>query len=274
MPKPILPQPKGWFVYCYLRTNSNLPYYVGLGSRPDRMTAKHACKVPTDWTRIRVMRQGLTKAEAQHWEIFYIKRFGRRDLGTGCLINRKEGGECGGDLSPQVLARLSEATKRNPPPQPTPEQVAMRARKRLAGQAAKHGIPLEQYLAMNKSQREDAKAWCQANPTAPFSEFVSPTMAARLARTAAKRGVPEEIYAQMTPKERNALRMWLEMNPGKTGADYLAGVRRPRGVAPRIDKELVRELRHAGLGPVAIAQQLGCSPSTVSHICNGRKRAA
>jgi hypothetical protein len=274
MPKPILPQPKGWFVYCYLRTNSNLPYYVGLGSRPDRMTAKHACKVPTDWTRIRVMRQGLTKAEAQHWEIFYIKRFGRRDLGTGCLINRKEGGECGGDLSPQVLARLSEATKRNPPPQPTPEQVAMRARKRLAGQAAKHGIPLEQYLAMTKPQREAAKAWCRANPTASFSEFVAPTMAARLARTAAKRGVPVEVYAQMTSKERNALRMWLEVNSGKTGSDYLAGVRRRSGPKSKVDRGLIFSLRQGGMTHGEIAAQVGCTQSHVSNILSGARCAA
>lgn len=273
MPKPILPQPQGWFVYCYLRTSSNLPYYVGLGSRPDRMTAKHACKVPNDWTRIRVLRQGLTKAEAQHWEIFYIQRFGRRDLGTGCLVNRKDGGECGGNLSPQVLARLSEATKKNPPPQPNAEQVQKRAEKRMANQAAKYGIPIATYQAMDKKARETAKAWCRANPDRPFSEYVPRTMATRVAESAVVRGVPIDIYEQMSRKERNALRMWLEMNPGQTGADYLAGARRRSGPASQIDRERVFALRAAGRTHGEIAKAVGCGQSHVSNILNGKRCA-
>jgi len=274
MPKPILPQPKGWFVYCYLRTNSNLPYYVGLGSRPDRMTAKHACKVPNDWTRIRVLREGLTKAEAQQWEVFYIERYGRRDLGTGCLVNRKDGGECGGNLSPQVLARLSEATKNNPPPQPNAEQVKKRAEKRLANQAAKYGIPVAEYQAMDKPQREAAKAWCRANPDRPFSEYVPRTMATRVAESAEKWGAPAEAWSEMSYKERNALRMWLKLNPGGTVADYLAGVRKRSGPASSLDKQLLLSLRAEGLTLTAIANKLGCSPSHISRVCSGKRCAA
>jgi len=271
MPKPILPQPKGWFVYCYLRTNSNLPYYVGLGSRPDRMTAKHACKVPNDWTRIRVLREGLTKAEAQQWEVFYIERYGRRDLGTGCLVNRKDGGECGGNLSPQVLARLSEATKNNPPPQPNAEQLRKRAEKRMANQAAKYGIPIAAYQAMDKPQREAAKAWCRANPDRPFSEYVPRTMATRVAESAAARGVPLEVYAQMSIKERNALRMWLRNNPDRMGTDYLAGVRARMGPSSRVDRKQVFALRAVGLAHNEIAKAVGCGQSHISRILNGKR---
>lgn len=274
MPKPILPQPKGWFVYCYLRTNSNLPYYVGLGSRPDRMTARHSCKVPNDWTRIRVLRQGLTREEAQHWEIFYIQRFGRRDLGTGCLVNRKDGGECGGNLSPQVLARLSYAIKNNPPPQPNEEQLKKRAEKRMANQAAKYGIPIAAYQAMDKPQRETAKAWCRANPDRPFSEYAPRTMATRVAESAAVRGVPLEVYEQLSPKERNAMRMWMDINPGKSGADYLAGVRKRPGPRSRVDRARVLALRDVGLSNVEIAKQVGCTPPHVSRILNGVRCAA
>jgi len=274
MPKPILPQPRGWFVYCYLRTNSNRPYYIGLGSRPDRMTARHSCKVPNDWTRIRVLRQGLTREEAQQWEIFYIQRFGRKDLGTGCLMNRKDGGECGGNLSPQVLARLSEATKNNPPPQPNAQQIQKRAEKRMANQAAKYGIPIAVYRAMDKTQREDAKAWCRANPTLPFSDYVPRTMATRVAETAAARGVPLEVYEQMSFKERNALRMWLELNPGRTGADYLAGVRRRSGPPSCVDRPQVFALRAEGKTHEEIAKAVGCGQSHVSNILNGKRCAA
>lgn len=106
-----LPQPKGWFVYCYLRTASNLPYYIGLGSRPDRMTARHSCKVPRNWSRIRVMRQGLTREQAICWERLYIARYGRKDLGTGCLMNRTDGGDAT-KHGPEALEKIRQAALR------------------------------------------------------------------------------------------------------------------------------------------------------------------
>ena len=272
-----LPKPSGYFVYCYLRTDSNRPYYIGQGSRPDRMTARHKCKVPTDRSRIRVMRQGLAKEEADRWEIFYIERFGRKSDG-GCLVNHREGGHRGGndeETKAQISAKVIELhaqgvfDKLN-----APETAKRRAHSRAANKAAEFGIPENEYLAMNKSQREDAKAWCRANPTAPFSEFVASTMAARLARTAAKRGVPAKVYAQMTPKERNALRMWLELNPGKTGADYLAGVRGRSGLKSKIDKGLIFSLRQEGMKQGEIAARVGCAQSHVSKILGGTRCAA
>lgn len=266
MPKAILPQPKGWYVYCYLRTHSNRPYYIGVGSRPDRMTARHTCKVPRDWSRIRVMRQGLTRDEALRWEVFYIERYGRKDLGTGFLINRKEGGICGGKLSPETRARLSEHTKNNPPPQPNAEQLQKRATNRMAAVAARHGIPVEQYIAMSKYERDKAKEWCIANPSLPFSDYMPQTMETRQLRTAVARGIPEDIYMSMGKKERNTLRMWLINNPDKTGEDYLAGVRKPKGPSRRVDRDLVLALLGQGLTRVEVAERVGCTPPHVSRI--------
>jgi hypothetical protein len=272
-----LPKPSGYFVYCYLRTDSNRPYYIGQGSRPDRMTGKHACKIPTDRSRIRVLREGLTAEEADRWEIFYIERFGRKTDG-GCLVNHREGGRCGGNdeetkarISVKVIELHAQGVfdKLN-----EPETVKRRAFARAANKAAEFGIPEDAYLAMSKSEREVAKAWCRANPDRPFSEYVPKTMEARKARTAAVRGVSLDVYEQMTPRERNALRMWLELNPGRTGADYLAGVRKRSGLASRLDRHQVFALKAAGKSQTEIARKFGCGPSHISRILSGKRCAA
>jgi hypothetical protein len=241
------------------------------------MTAKHVCKIPTDRSRIRVMRQGLTKEGADRWEIFYIERYGRKADG-GCLVNHKEGGHRGGN-DDETKARIAEKVaehyanglyvKLN-----TPETAKRRAFARAANKAAEFGIPEDAYLAMSKSQREDAKGWRQENPDCPFSEYTPRTMQARVARTAQKRGVPPAVFESMTRKERNALRMWLEINPGRTGVDYLAGVRRPKGPSSRIDREQVFALKASGISQTEIAEVFGCGPSHISRILNGKRCVA
>ncbi len=85
---------EGAFVYCYLRSNTLTPYYVGIAIDPNRPISKsHSCAVPRDRARIRILRSGLTLEEAQDWEVFYIAHYGRKDLGTGILRNMTEGGE-------------------------------------------------------------------------------------------------------------------------------------------------------------------------------------
>jgi hypothetical protein len=86
---------KGAYVYCYLRENGS-PYYVGIASNARRPFERHSCKAPTKQRQLaRVLRAGLTWEEACNWEQFYIARYGRKDLGTGILLNQKDGGDQG-----------------------------------------------------------------------------------------------------------------------------------------------------------------------------------
>jgi len=83
---------KGCFVYCYLREDGS-PYYVGKATTQYRPFQEHAVGIPSQRERVRVMRSGLPEDEAFRWEIFYIARYGRKDLGTGILRNSTDGGE-------------------------------------------------------------------------------------------------------------------------------------------------------------------------------------
>lgn len=214
-----LPQPKGWFVYCYLRTASNRPYYVGLGSRSDRMTARHSCKVPRDRSRIRVMRQGLTREQAVHWERFYIARYGRKDTRTGYLVNRTEGGEGArhgikaleemkqAGLRPENIARLRTLNIGRKRPEHAIRAAAEGSRRRWDRYRADHGL-----LPPEKRQRLTKKQSREIN-------------------TAKRLKLCPCIWAAMTEKERNRLRMWTKAGVDRTGTGYL---RKKRGQGGRI----------------------------------------
>ena len=91
---------RGQYVYCYLRKNGS-PYYVGISGGSARPTQRHrtnrgGVQVPRDRSRIRVLRSGLSREKACEWEMFYIQHYGRKDIGTGILRNRTDGGDNGG----------------------------------------------------------------------------------------------------------------------------------------------------------------------------------
>lgn len=70
------------------------PYYIGKGSgnRAYKRTKK-CIKPPKDKSRIIFLKQNLTEEEAFKHEKYMIAVFGRKDLGTGILYNRTDGGD-------------------------------------------------------------------------------------------------------------------------------------------------------------------------------------
>jgi len=269
-----LPQPVGCYVYCYLRTSSNRPYYVGQGSRPDRMTAKHTCKVPADRSRIRIMREGLTKEQADNWEIFYIEHFGRKSDG-GCLVNRREGGHRGGndeDTKARISVKVATLHKQGVYANlNTPEAIERRVFERLANKAAEFGIPEEDYAAMTQSRRDQCKAWLNANPGKTYEDWL---VSGKSARAAAKYGLTQEEWESLDRKQKNCLKEWMIRWPGRDAHDWLAGERAKGGPKARIEKGQVLAMLSSGFSQAAVARQLGCHPSAVSRIFKGKRQAA
>ena len=87
--------PNRFYTYAYLREDRT-PYYVGkgIGKRIIKRFKKDI-KPPKDKTRIIFLKQNLTEEEAFKHEIYMIAVFGRKDLGTGILHNRTNGGDGG-----------------------------------------------------------------------------------------------------------------------------------------------------------------------------------
>jgi hypothetical protein len=85
--------PNGFYTYAYLREDRT-PYYIGKGcGRRICDNNGRPCKKPADVSRIIFLKQNLTEEEAFKHEIYMIAVFGRKDLGSGILHNKSDGGE-------------------------------------------------------------------------------------------------------------------------------------------------------------------------------------
>ena len=84
--------PSGFYVYVWL-SKSNIPFYIGKGhgNRAWQKTKGH--NPPKDHTKIYIMEANLSELGAFALERRYIKWYGRKDIGTGILINKTNGGD-------------------------------------------------------------------------------------------------------------------------------------------------------------------------------------
>lgn len=84
---------KNYYTYAYLREDGS-PYYIGKGKN-NRVYKKGKGEVnpPKDKSRIIFLKQNLTEEEAFKHEVYMIVVLGRKDLGTGILRNKTNGGD-------------------------------------------------------------------------------------------------------------------------------------------------------------------------------------
>lgn len=86
------------YVYFYIRDN-HTPYYVGKGKgkRAYQSHQKHGIITPKDKTKIVIVKENISELESIFLERYYIRWFGRKNINTGILHNKTDGGEglCG-----------------------------------------------------------------------------------------------------------------------------------------------------------------------------------
>ena len=106
-----------YYVYAYLRKKDLTPYYIGKGKDKRAYQPRRGIGVPKDRSKIIFYQESLTEEDAFKFEIQYIKLFGRKDIGTGILLNKTDGGEGTGQIivSAETRLKLSASKKGKKP---------------------------------------------------------------------------------------------------------------------------------------------------------------
>jgi hypothetical protein len=159
-----MPQGKGtrhkYYVYVYFRPNG-VPCYVGLGGTTNRWLWHE--KEPTNahlWNIIQKaggslpklkVREGLTKAEAIETEKALINAIGRRDLKSGPLVNRTDGGD--GIFNPSKSTRRRIGSGQSQLGQPRSLESREKRRQTLSGRKRPRSVAKKISMTWRKKFR-------------------------------------------------------------------------------------------------------------------------
>ena len=190
-----------FYVYAFFRKDGT-PYYIGKGQgRRVHEIAGRASRLPPK-NRRKILVNGLTEPEAFEYEIALIHCLGRKDLGTGCLRNKSDGGEgpSGWKQNPETIAKRSQSLKGQTR---TPEQrerfsVAQRSRNYAATPETREKLRTA-HLGKPKSPEHRAKI-----AAARTGKKLSPEHRAKL--SAAKQNPEARAKASAAAKAQHAAR--------------------------------------------------------------------
>lgn len=80
-----------YYIYAYLN-EQGIPYYIGKGKGKRAWDKNHVVSLPSK-DRIIIMESNLTNVGACALERRYIRWYGRKDKGTGILLNKTDGAD-------------------------------------------------------------------------------------------------------------------------------------------------------------------------------------
>lgn len=108
-----------WYIYRHLKPCGEV-FYIGIGKTKNYARAYNKYHRSRWWKNVykkypnyevQILTIGLSKEGAKELEIILIRYYGRKDLGTGTLVNLTDGGEGLLNVSEDIRKRHSERMK-------------------------------------------------------------------------------------------------------------------------------------------------------------------
>jgi len=145
-----------YYTYAYLRKDGT-PYYIGKGSgKRLYRSGGRPCNSPPK-NRIIFLKQNITEEEAFKHEIYMIAVFGRKDLRTGILHNRTNGGDgsSGAIRSIELRQKISSSLKGRTFTREHLEKISIANRGRVVSEETKNKLSIiNKGKTMSKETRE------------------------------------------------------------------------------------------------------------------------
>ena len=178
--------PNRFYTYAYLREDKT-PYYIGKGQGNRAYNKNRRVRPPRDKSRIIFLKKNILEEEAFKHEIYMIAVFGRKDLGTGILHNRTNGGEGTSNHG-------------------TPEQRSEIARKSQANRTSEQRSEVARKIQESRTPEQRSEATRKANASRTPEQRSEIARKSQANRTSEQRSeIAKKFQANKTPEQRSEI---------------------------------------------------------------------